>query len=114
MESYRTHYLRILIAAVLIAGLGSTGNIAAAPDPVSITIATGRVGNLYYPIGGALCKLINENRAEHGITCTVQITSGSVENIEDLRIGVVQFALPAGNTPSQARHNVILTEVAAS
>lgn len=93
MESYRTHYLRILIAAVLIAGLGSTGNIAAAPDPVSITIATGRVGNLYYPIGGALCKLINENRAEHGITCTVQITSGSVENIEDLRIGVVQFAL---------------------
>ena len=58
-----------------------------------MTIATGRVGGLYHPVGGAICKLVNENRGEHGISCTVEITGGSIPNIKDLREGDVDLAI---------------------
>jgi len=70
--------------------IGATG---AAQEPEAITIATGRVGGLYYPVGDAICDIINENRDERGPTCTVQITVGSIENIERLRKGEVKLAL---------------------
>lgn len=68
----------------------------------SVTIATGRVGGLYHPVGGAICKLVNENRAVHRISCTVEITGGSVPNIRDLREGDVDLAL----AQSDELHNV--------
>jgi TRAP transporter TAXI family solute receptor len=72
---------------------GATEEKAAPKEPRSITIATGRVGGLYHPVGGAICKLVNENRADHGIDCTVEITGGSIPNIRDLREVDVDLAL---------------------
>jgi len=91
--------LGLVAAAVVFLGtsgmpLGTGGGDARAKaEPVSITIATGRVGGLYHPIGGALCRLVNENTAEHGITCTVEITDGSATNLEELRDDDVDLAL---------------------
>jgi TRAP transporter TAXI family solute receptor len=84
---------RLAIAAGLIVVLGFGGKVGAAADDVSVTIASGRVGGLYHPVGGAICKLVNENRAEHGIECTVEISGGSIPNIKDLREGDVDLAL---------------------
>lgn len=64
-----------------------------APEPVSVTIATGRVGGLYHPVGGAICKLVNENRNLHGIDCTVEISGGSIPNIRELREEDADLAL---------------------
>jgi TRAP transporter TAXI family solute receptor len=60
-----------------------------------ITIGTGGVTGVYYPAGGAICRLVNANRREHGIRCSVESTGGSVYNVNtmragDLDIGVVQ------------------------
>jgi TRAP transporter TAXI family solute receptor len=66
------------------------GNVA---RETSVTIATGRVGGLYHPVGGAICKLANENLEAQGISCTVEITGGSIPNIRDLREGDVDFGL---------------------
>lgn len=82
----------VSFAASLIA-IGLGGTVGAAADDVSVTIATGRVGGLYHPVGGAICKLVNENRDEHGIDCTVEISGGSIPNIRDLREGDVDLAL---------------------
>lgn len=73
--------------------VGTAPPAHAATDRVTITIATGPVGGLYHPFGGAICKLVNERRREHGITCTVSITGGTVENIRDLRRGDVDLVL---------------------
>ena len=73
------------------AGMGA----ASAQDQQFISIGTGGVTGVYYPAGGAICRLVNQNRREHGIRCSVESTGGSVFNVNaikggDLEFGVVQ------------------------
>jgi len=60
-----------------------------------ITIGTGGVTGVYYPTGGAICRLVNKDRKKHGIRCSVESTGGSIFNINaikngDLDMGVAQ------------------------
>jgi len=60
-----------------------------------VTIGTGGVTGVYYPTGGAICRLVNKDRKEHGIRCSVEATGGSIYNLNtiaagDLDLGVVQ------------------------
>ena len=43
-----------------------------------VTIGTGGVTGVYYAVGGAVCRLLNKDRAKHGIRCSVESTGGSV------------------------------------
>ena len=52
-----------------------------------ITIGTGGVTGVYYPTGGAICRLVNKGRKEHGVRCSVESTGGSVYNINTIRAG---------------------------
>ncbi|MCK5575228.1 MAG: TAXI family TRAP transporter solute-binding subunit [Sphingomonadales bacterium] len=52
-----------------------------------ITIGTGGVTGVYYPAGGAICRLVNRARKSHGIRCSVESTSGSADNISQIRSG---------------------------
>lgn len=70
-----------------------------APDGVAqqkyVTIGTGSVTGVYYAAGGAICRLMNRDRARHGIRCSVESTNGSVYNVNNIRqgeldLGVVQ------------------------
>ncbi len=63
-----------------------------------VTIGTAGVTGVYYPAGGAICRLVNRGRKEHGIRCGVESTGGSINNLEairkhDLALGVVQSDL---------------------
>lgn len=63
-----------------------------------IIIGTAGVTGVYYPAGGAICRLVNRGRKEHGIRCGVESTGGSINNLEllrkrDLQFGVVQSDL---------------------
>ncbi|WP_372740499.1 TAXI family TRAP transporter solute-binding subunit [Neptunomonas sp.] len=60
-----------------------------------ITLGTGGVTGLYYPTGGALCRLVNQARQEYGIRCAVRSTLGSMSNLEqvinhELDIGIAE------------------------
>lgn len=64
----------------------------------TVTIGTAGLTGVYYPAGGAICRLVNRGRKEHGIRCTVESTGGSINNLEainkgDLELGVVQSDL---------------------
>lgn len=64
----------------------------------NITIGTAGVTGVYYPAGGAICRMVNRGRKEHGIRCAVESTGGSISNLEgihnkDLDFGVVQSDL---------------------
>ena len=58
-----------------------------------ITIGTGGVTGVYYPAGGAICRLVNRGRKNHGIRCAVESTSGSIYNIESLREEEIDVAV---------------------
>jgi TRAP transporter TAXI family solute receptor len=58
-----------------------------------VTIGTGNVTGVYYPTGGAICRLVNRGRRDHGIRCSVESTNGSVFNINSLRRGEMDLAV---------------------
>lgn len=58
-----------------------------------ITIGTGGVTGVYYPAGGAICRLVNKGRRDHGIRCSVESTGGSVYNINTIREGELEFGV---------------------
>lgn len=58
-----------------------------------ITIGTGGFTGVYYPAGGAICRLLNMGKKDHGIRCSVETTGGSVYNLNTLRGGGLDFAV---------------------
>lgn len=67
-------------------------NSAMASDKF-VTIGTGSVTGVYYPTGGAICRLVNRGRKQHGIRCSVESTGGSVYNLNALREGGMDLAV---------------------
>lgn len=82
--------LSTFVAALV--GVGACG-IAAAADQQFVSIGTGGVTGVYYPTGGAICRLVNKNRKEHGIRCSAESTGGSIYNINTIRAGELEFGV---------------------
>ncbi len=58
-----------------------------------VSIGTGGVTGVYYPTGGAICRLVNKNRKEHGIRCSAESTGGSIYNINTIKAGELEFGV---------------------
>ena len=58
-----------------------------------VTIGTGGVTGVYYPTGGAICRLVNKGRKQHNIRCSVESTGGSIYNINAIRGGDLDMAI---------------------
>ncbi|MFA5577279.1 MAG: TAXI family TRAP transporter solute-binding subunit [Tissierellaceae bacterium] len=77
--------LVLLVIASIISGCGSTKK-----EDVYISIATGGTGGTYYPLGGALAKVFNDN--VEGVNANVQSTGASVENVGLVANGEAEIA----------------------
>jgi hypothetical protein len=69
-----------------------------------ITIGTGGVTGVYYPTGGAICRLVNKGRKDHGIRCSVESTGGSIYNIKTIRAGELEFGVAQSDWQYHAYH----------
>ncbi|MEM7249925.1 MAG: TAXI family TRAP transporter solute-binding subunit [Pseudomonadota bacterium] len=58
-----------------------------------VSIGTGGVTGVYYPTGGAICRLVNKGRKDHGIRCSAESTGGSIYNINTIRAGELEFGV---------------------
>jgi TRAP transporter TAXI family solute receptor len=84
--------LRQFIYGGVIASMTSLGAAHAVADQF-VSIGTGGVTGVYYPTGGAICRLVNKDRKTHGIRCSAESTGGSVYNINTVRAGELEFGV---------------------
>lgn len=94
-------FLKVLTGVTLAASL-SVGGAATAQDQQFFTIGTGGVTGVYYPTGGAICRLVNAGRADHGLRCSVESTGGSVFNTRTIRQGELDFGVVQSDVQAAA------------
>jgi len=71
-------------------------------QPQFINVGTGGLFGAYYPMGSALCRITNRTRAQNGIHCKAESTSGSTTNIIKISEGDVDLGLVANSTLKEA------------
>lgn len=81
-----------LAKIIAAAGMTAVAAPAMAADTF-ISIGTGGVTGVYYPTGGAICRMMAKTRKETGIRCAVESTGGSVYNINAIRSGELEFGV---------------------
>jgi len=81
----------LLSAVIVAAGILFVRPAVAAEH--SFVIGTAPVAGVYFPAGGAICRLFNAKRAEEDPRCLVESTSGSSENLKRLAAGELDFVL---------------------
>jgi hypothetical protein len=84
--------LKQFIYGSVIASLTAFGAVQASAEQF-VSIGTGGVTGVYYPTGGAICRLVNKDRKSHGIRCSAESTGGSVYNINTVRAGELEFGV---------------------
>jgi len=94
--------LLTLIATICLA-LG----LMVSPTPVVakttfVTIGTGGITGVYYPTGGAICRIVNKKRKVYGLRCTVESTGGSVFNVNAIMVGDLEFGVVQSDRQFQA------------
>jgi TRAP transporter TAXI family solute receptor len=83
-----------LTAAILAAGsYGVIKSKSALAQQTFVSIGTGGVTGVYYPTGGAICRLVNKCRKQHNIRCGVESTGGSIYNINTIKAGELDFGV---------------------
>ena len=95
----RSTFRSTLLAVATLAAMLSS--LPAAAQQKFITVGTGGVTGVYYAAGGALCRLVNKDRAKHNIRCSVESTGGSVFNINTIKAG----ELDLGFAQSDVQYN---------
>jgi TRAP transporter TAXI family solute receptor len=69
-----------------------------------ISIGTGGLTGVYYPTGGAICRLLNKGRKNHGIRCSVESTGGSIFNLNTIAAKELDFGVAQSDLQYHAYH----------
>jgi len=97
--SSRTRLAAVAAGTLLAAALAAP--LPAAAQQKFVTIGTGGVTGVYYAVGGAICRLVNKDRAKTGLRCSVESTGGSVYNVNTIKAGELDFGMAQSDVQYQ-------------
>ena len=86
--------------AMLLIGIGLCGCVEGAGERRFASLGTAGTGGIYYPLGGALARMIGE--AVPGLQVTAEVTGGSVENLNRVASGEMDVGMAIATTLVQA------------
>jgi hypothetical protein len=67
-----------------------------------VTVGTGGVTGVYYAVGGAICRLLNKDRAKTNLRCSVESTGGSAYNVNAIKAGELDFGMAQSDVQYQS------------
>ena len=91
------------VCTVVCFALGGALAIPAHAAHTTITVGTAGVMGVYYPLGGAVCRMVNVTRKLHKLRCSVEPSEGSVSNIRDVMSGDVDVGIAQSDIQFYAR-----------
>jgi len=98
---------RVFRAMVLVTALAFLGTVLLWTPPAAakmryVTIGTGGVTGVYYPLGGAISKIVNKKKREYKLRVSVESTGGSVFNVNAVMAGDLEFGIVQSDRQYQA------------
>ena len=66
---------------------------ARAGDEIFASVGTGELNGIYYPVGKAICQIVNRDLSTHGVRCSPETTPGSVYNMRAIQSGELEFGI---------------------
>lgn len=91
---------RGLLVTTVCAALGACSSNTGAPEARYLSIATGGTGGVYYPYGGGIAKVLNDNLP--GVRASAEVTAASVDNLKLIRDGRADIAFTLADTLADA------------
>jgi TRAP transporter TAXI family solute receptor len=88
------------VAAALVLALAAP---VPAQEPELVRMGTGNVTGVYFPVGVALCRIVNQHRRDSGVRCAARPSEGSVANIAGLRAGELELGIVQSDIQAEAR-----------
>ncbi len=85
--------MRHLLALVLGLCLAGPATAQSGGRATVITLGTGPFGGTYYPVGRAICRVIERDLRAENIRCSAEPTPGSVYNLRMLQSGELDLAI---------------------
>ncbi len=99
---YKKQFSALLSGAILLA-TGLTGDAQEQEMP-SFTIGTGDSTGVYYPVGNAICRLVNKERKNQEPRCVVKTPGGSIYNLEAIHNGDLDMGIAQSDWQYHAYH----------
>jgi TRAP transporter TAXI family solute receptor len=95
-------FRRLFTSIAICAAASCSGGAGSSTDPSRkfISIATGGTGGVYYPYGGGIAKILNENLP--GVRATAEVTAASVDNLKLIRDERADIAFTFADTLDDA------------
>ena len=110
MKKFVSLIALLLVVAMVLSGCGNGNNTTSTTEAGKTTgtkylsIGTGSVTGVYYPLGGALASIVTNNI--DGYNCAAESTGGAVENAELLIDGKLDLGFVAASTLYDAQHGL--------
>ena len=94
----------LIAIAIAISAAAVSRSARCAEDEVFASIGTGQLNGVYYPVGKAICQIVNRDLRTNGVRCSPEATPGSVYNIGALQSGELEFAIVQSDVQFAAYH----------
>ena len=95
---------KLATSIALVCGLALAMSVPSFAEQKFVTIGTGGMTGVYYATGGAICRLVNKTKKEHGIKCSVESTGGSVYNLNTIAAGELDLGVAQSDWQYHAYH----------